>query len=95
MLNNINPQLSFIENSSIDNDLKLYSPDEQKIYLKKSIMSNSAKTILTVDSTKFEKRSLYYITDMNKFDVVITDYKFSDQQKMILGGKTEIIQADL
>lgn len=92
MLNNINPQLSFIGSSSIDNDLKLYSPDEQKIYLKKSIMINSSKTILAVDSTKFEKRSLYYITDMNKFDGVITDYKFLEEQKIILRGSTEIIQ---
>lgn len=91
MFNNINPELSFVGSSSIGSDLKLYSPDEQKIALKKNIIQNSAKTILTVDSTKFDKRSLYYITDLNQFDMIITDYLFSDNQKMKLGKKVKII----
>lgn len=94
-LKSIHLELSFIGTSSVDLDLQLHTPDQEKINLKKNLLANSNKPVLVVDSSKIGEESIYAITKMSDFSMVITDYKFSNNQKRLLNNKTTIVSVDM
>lgn len=91
MLNNIFVDIAFIGTSCISKDLKMYTPNEEKVDIKRAYFNSSNKTILLADETKFNNQGMYFIANVSDVDVLITDKKFTTEQKEILGNNIEII----
>lgn len=81
MLSQLRADVSFIGTSSVGGDMNIYTPSEQKIELKRLLLTQAEKTVLVCDRSKFESRSLHRIAPLSCFDAVITDYCFSTDQQ--------------
>jgi DeoR family fructose operon transcriptional repressor len=73
-LENYNIDLSIIATSSIDSEFYLCTPEPDRQMFKKSAITSATKRILVVDSSKFYSKSLYRISNMREFDLIITDF---------------------
>lgn len=91
MLEQLRPEILFMGASSIGKDLKIYSPDEEKVVSKNLLLQISSKKILAVDKSKFNKTSIYYINDADHADFIITDYLLTEKQRELLKGKTKVL----
>lgn len=63
----------FMGISFVGTDYKLFTPTEEKVEYKRLVLSNSDEKILLTDKSKFNKNSLYFITDIENFDILITN----------------------
>lgn len=64
----------FLSCKSIDFD-NIYDADYEQIQLKKIMIKNSKKTILLVDSSKFDESSFIKLSSLGDIDHIITDKK--------------------
>lgn len=92
-MQNYNADLAFLGISSITENFDLTVPTEVKAFLKRKMMKISTKSILLVDKSKFNKKKLYKVENLQNFHKIITDYPFSKQeiQKFSLGKKVLIL----
>lgn len=51
----------------------LYTPDEDKVLVKRAIVESSRKRVLLCDSSKYGKVATFVATPLNVFDTIITD----------------------
>lgn len=63
----------FMGISFIGNDYNLFTPTEKKVEYKRLVLSNSNKKVLITDKSKFKKDSLFYIANIEDFDVLVTN----------------------
>ena len=85
---------SFMGISFISNEYKLFTPNERKVEYKRLILANSDKKILLADESKFNKNSLYYITNLEDLDILITNKENNAIKDDYFNGKNlEIIRA--
>ncbi|WP_099203645.1 DeoR/GlpR family DNA-binding transcription regulator [Miniphocaeibacter massiliensis] len=63
----------FMGVSFIGENFKLFTPAEEKIEYKRQVLLNTKIKVLLTDMSKFNKNSLYYITDIEEFDILITN----------------------
>lgn len=73
-LSNIHADISFIGADAFDDDY-VYSTSENKGKIKNKMISNSSKSILMTDCTKYGKRALYSFNKCKDFDYFISDRK--------------------
>ncbi|RBP42289.1 DeoR/GlpR family DNA-binding transcription regulator [Garciella nitratireducens] len=72
--------IAFIGTSAMSEDLKLFTPSEEKIELKKLMIQNSEQSVLLVDQSKLGEAGLYCINDVKDFDYIVTDILFTEEQ---------------
>lgn len=65
--------ICFMGISFVSSEYKLFTPSEKKVEYKRLVLLNSDKKVLITDKSKFNKNSLYYITNIESFDVLITN----------------------
>lgn len=90
MINDIYVDIAFIGVSCISKDMKIYTPNEEKVGLKKLYFQKSNKTVVLVDQSKFEKQGMFYIEDLGNADIIITNKKFTNEELKMLGEKVKI-----
>lgn len=71
-LSNIHADISFIGSDAFD-DNYVYTTSENRSKIKNKMISNSSKSILMTDSTKYGKRALYSFNKCQGFDYFISD----------------------
>lgn len=72
-LKNINADISFIGSSSVDIQHGITTPSMEKADVKRQMIKCSDKSILVADSSKFGKKSLIKVCNLNDFHGIITD----------------------
>lgn len=73
-LKNLNIDVAFLAASSIDPDMNICTPNEEKVLLKRYMIKNAPMKVLVVDDSKFNQKAFYKIFNINEVDHVITNY---------------------
>ena len=95
MLKDFRFDISFIGAAAIDKSLNSLTPTPEKAFMKRLAGSQSQKSCLVVDASKFDKNSFNLIENLTGYDIIITDYQFSLNQLKLLGShQTQIINVD-
>jgi len=74
-LKKLNIDIAFLAASSIDKDYNVCTPDEEKMHLKKFIITNVPFKVLVADKHKYSRKSLHKIFSVDDVDVVVTNYE--------------------
>ncbi len=75
----LHAEISFVGASSIGDNLKIYSPSEEKVFLKRLFAENSEKAVLLTDQSKGKQINLNYVYSVTDMDCIITDLSFSKE----------------
>jgi len=73
-LEKINIDVAFLAASSVDPELNVCTPSEDKVLLKKYMINNAPINILVVDSSKFNHKAMHRIFNVHDVDYIVTDY---------------------
>ncbi len=73
-LDKINIDVAFLAASSVDPELNVCTPNEEKVLLKRYMINNSPMNVLVVDETKFNHKAIHRIFNVSEVDYIITDY---------------------
>lgn len=92
-LSQFSTDLYFMSCKSID-FTNIYDADYEQIQIKKLMIKNSKKTILLVDSSKFDENSFIKLSDLGKIDHIITDKKPQDFEKFDIAIKEKFVWPD-
>ena len=71
--NRFKVDIAIIGASAIDTTGSLLDFDLREVSVAQAIMSNSARTILVTDATKFDRRAPMRIADISRIDTFVTD----------------------
>lgn len=63
------------------------TPDEQKIGVKNAIIKSARRNILVTDSSKYGKLATFKISDLEVFDVIITDRNLQKKSQAMIDKK--------
>ena len=72
-INNFRMDIGVVGISGVDEDGTLLEYDPQEVIIAKTILANSAKTILAADHYKFGRRAMNRIGHMRDLDLIVTD----------------------
>lgn len=71
----------FFGTQAITPDWRIMTANAEKIETKRACLEAADKLILLADHSKFQKHKLYYIFDLWKLDVLISDYQASAEEE--------------
>jgi len=74
-LENLNIDIAFLAASTVDNELNVCTPNEEKVLLKRYMIKNVPMNVLLVDSSKFHQKAIHRVFNLSEVDYVVTDYK--------------------
>ena len=77
----LHAEISFVGASSIGENLKIYSPSEEKVFLKRLFIENSETAVLVTDRSKGKQINLNYVNSVKDMDYIITDLNFSKEAR--------------
>ncbi len=83
-LTNFHYDLAFLGSSTIDARYGVFAPQEIESSIKKCVMRCSDRTCLLVDHTKFPKKAMTKIGDIDDFNVILTDEATPEEQKTLI-----------
>lgn len=81
MIKNVRADIFFFSAQAVFEDGEIYDCFEQENVLRKSMMKNSAKSVLLCDSTKFGKTSPFRLCNVNDVDYIVSDKSFENYFK--------------
>lgn len=90
-ITNFHADICLMSCAAIENDFGISEPTVDAAALKKLMVNNSDLVILAADETKFNKKSLYATCSLNDMDVLITNKKFTDEEKNFYKDKKIIL----
>jgi DeoR family deoxyribose operon repressor len=70
---------AFISAAGVHEELGVTCANPYEIETKKAVMHSSNTRILLADSSKFDKTKIAYFSDLNEFDIVITDSEITQK----------------
>lgn len=73
-LDKLNIDVAFLAASSVDPDLNVCTPNEEKVLLKKYMINNAPLNVLVVDKSKFNHKAIHRVFNVSEVDYVVTDY---------------------
>lgn len=79
--------ISFIGTNVVDEDFCAMTPTLEKMFFKRMVLRHSGLCYLVADHSKFNKKALYLIDNLEMFSGVITDYAFDDNEQKLLSEK--------
>ena len=79
ILENFNTEFALISCKAVNLDGGIYDSHEEEAELKKSMIEHASKTILLVDSSKFDRIAFVHMMDLKRIYMLITDKKPSDK----------------
>ncbi|MFS2223584.1 DNA-binding transcriptional repressor YgbI [Pantoea sp. B65] len=65
----------------------IFTPDEDKVIVKRTVASVSSKRVLLSDSSKYNKIATFLALPLDQFDVAITDNRLPDSAQQTLAAK--------
>ena len=77
LLQRLHINFSILSCSGIDNEGNIWESNELNASLKRKMMEASEKCYLLADQSKFEKKSLIQLSELNKMDTIFTDSPLS------------------
>lgn len=77
LLQRLHINFSIFSCSGIDNEGNIWESNELNASLKRKMMDASEKCYLLVDQSKFEKKSLIQLSELNKINTIFTDSALS------------------
>lgn len=87
-----NVNISIMSADSIDMDIGITNADMFEVPIKQEIRRCSNKLILIADSSKFDKKSFYFVMPISDIDVIITDSNISENNiKLIKENNIKLI----
>lgn len=92
-LDNFYTDVAFFSCRGIDN-IGSYEADYNQAIIKQKMMGNTKKTILLVDSSKFNSRHFFKLAYFNKIDHIITDRKPNNEFLDNIEESCEVIWPD-
>jgi len=91
-INNFYADKLFLGVDGIDSQYGITTPNLEEAHLNRLMIERSKEIFVVTDSSKFDKRSMAVITDLEKIDYLITDKNITEQQKnMCLKKKIKVI----
>ncbi|MGM0126365.1 hypothetical protein IGI37_003794 [Enterococcus sp. AZ194] len=76
--------IAFMSPGAMNEDLEVMSYKEQDADLQNEIMRNAQKRVLLVEKIKYPSIAMWRVNTAIDYDVIITEIKFSDEQRKIL-----------
>ena len=87
-----NVNISIMSADSIDMDIGITNADMFEVPIKQEIRRCSNKLVLIADSSKFDKKSFYFVMPISDIDVIITDSNISENNiKLIKENNIKLI----
>jgi DeoR family transcriptional regulator, aga operon transcriptional repressor len=83
-LQNLYVDKVFIGVDGFDTKRGIYTPNIEEAYFNEIMIKISKQVIVVCDSSKFLKRSLAYICDVDKIHCVVTDSRISEEDRIRL-----------
>lgn len=80
MIENFRINLGFFGAMSIDKSFDILTPTMEKASFKKTVFASCQQTILGIDDSKFNKKSLLKINNLSEYTGVVTNKKFSKEE---------------
>lgn len=84
MLKEMRFDLAFFGASSVNEKLEVMTPTAEKAAIKKMVHRHAMLSILTVDSSKFNKQALYQVNPLSAYTMVVTDYKWNQTEAQLI-----------
>lgn len=82
----------FLGVDGIDVEYGVTTPNIEEAHLNRLMINKSKEVFVVTDSSKFDKRSMAHITDLENVDYIITDSNISEKQKKLcLNKKVNLI----
>ena len=79
ILENFNTEFALLSCKAINMDGGAYDSNEEEVELKKRMFGHAAKTILLVDSSKFDRIAFVHMLGLDQIYMLITDKRPSDK----------------
>jgi len=80
MLKEMRFDLAFFGTSSINEKMEVTAPSAGKAAIKKMVQDNALFSVLTADSSKFNKQALHQVNTLSDYTAVVTDYEWSQNE---------------
>lgn len=87
MITSMRFDIAFVGSACIDEDFNSLTPTIEKAELKQLATKHAKKSYLMVDASKFYKQAMTKINSLSDYTGVITEKKFTSQEKKILFKK--------
>lgn len=92
-LQNLSVDIAFIS-SSCWGTRGIFTPDENKVLVKRAVAAASSKRILLSDSSKYNKHATFLALPLEQFDTLITDASLpSEARKTLSSAALELVIA--
>jgi DeoR/GlpR family transcriptional regulator of sugar metabolism len=87
MVGQMHFDVAFLGAHSINGYFEVMTPTLEKRFLKNRLMEKSGETYIVADHSKFNKNALYRIDSLADYTGVITDYRFSSDERKLIDQK--------
>lgn len=84
MLKDFRFDVGFFGAASINEDFQVTTPTHEKMWLKRQVPKQCARSYLAVDQSKFGKQSMTWINQLEDYTGVITDRQFTPEEIEVL-----------
>ena len=93
MLEQMRFNVGFFGTAAVDEHLNVMTPTTDKAFLKRIALKKTQNSFLVSDLSKFKKTALTYVNSLEEYDHIVTDYKFSKEERQNLqDAGTKVIQ---
>ena len=92
-ISNLSADIAFVSCSAVQ-DGACFHQVSQSISVKRAMLAAAARKVLLIDHSKFEKRALHKLVDLDVFDTLIVDERMSERDARALDDSgVEVIVA--
>ncbi len=77
----MNIDVAFLAASSVDSNMNVCTPNEEKVWIKRHMVESTARTVLVVDHSKFNKKAVHKIFNLEEVDHVVTNYNYEIEEE--------------
>lgn len=92
-MKNLRADISFLSPGALNEQLEVTAYKEQDAELQKEIIASCRRNILLIEKNKYAEIAMWKVNDATVYDAIITELRFSDQQKqLLLETNVEIIE---
>lgn len=86
-LEQLRVEAAFVSGLTVDKDFDLFAATENKVRFRRTVIAQSEKTYLLMDSSKFNRQSLYKIHNLSEYTVVVTDKILGEEENAVIQQK--------
>ena len=87
MLKDFRFDVGFFGAASINEEFQVTTPTHEKMWLKRQVPKQCARSYLAVDQSKFGKQSMTWINQLEDYTGVVTDREFLPEEVEVLKAR--------